>query len=151
MDRKEGLILLAVCLLFSVVVFLLNLDRLSLSPVGTISCNDSESTMSFNVKGVIEISNVSGNYTFYDRCMTSSTGLIEYFCDNGTLKSQNYDCKSQGDYICRNGACVVATHSVCEGGTCVIKSGSGRNQCGSNFDCSEMEIYRFSEPGTGAI
>jgi len=91
---------------------------LVVGPIGTYCpfCSDSDGGKNYYVKGVAYD---QGYYTtggedscFYD--YQNNLVLNEYYCENGVVKSENYNCPS--DYTCKDGACIRTTVSACEWG-----------------------------------
>jgi len=69
------------------------------------ACTDTDDGMDYAVKGVVTITNDDGStkkYTDYCRHGSSEGFIFEYYCENDTLASQDYECPKGCN---NNGAC----------------------------------------------
>ena len=72
------------------------------------SCSDSDGGQNTNVRGTVNTTNSTGNFTFTDVCNSSST-VREYYCDTSGNNSAEYtiwNCNL--GYTCSNGACIAS-------------------------------------------
>ena len=66
------------------------------------SCTDSDGGKNYYVKGTVTFESNDGSKTYTDEC-SSSSNLMEFYCKNKIVQSQQITCPS--GYTCQDGAC----------------------------------------------
>ena len=121
-----------------------NFSEIKFSP----NCYDSDAgSNAFFTKGYTFETNGTQNITNYDFCVSNKPNEgVEFFCDGQHSKTTNFDCSQLGNYVCSDGHCIQATHTICSlRKACVSILGPGTDECVTSSDCfSDLDTTSLS-------
>src|SRR3990167_1542278 len=128
MDNKRGLGVIAIVVIIVAVVALVvgvsviggnssdGVTGFVSKGGGSAYCDENDGGNNLYVKGV---TNSSGS-KYNDVCYGGGSGIRENWCNGNTSKTDVFDCKSLGNYVCSDGACIpkdIVAYWKFDGGT----------------------------------